>query len=270
MGAGFSGFIVSAKCVEKNVVIDGCPVAAGKNIRQARAPLYAFYYHGRECRKKQDGDHAGYCRPVCRNRNVKIRKRSGFAEKTFDTSGGEKVVKDKKTGMAVIGIVVLVIIVIAIWLMPVFGSITSDNSKKADEIARAYSTAEAGAGLAAVSGEDNNLSDSRRVDSGAIKGQAESMSDKEAKVTFIELGSVKCIPCKMMQPVMKSIEEKYKNVVQVVFYDVWTPEGEPYAKEYGINSIPTQVFKDKKGTEYFRHIGYFPLAEVEKIIKQQL
>jgi thiol-disulfide isomerase/thioredoxin len=29
------------------------------------------------------------------------------------------------------------------------------------------------------------------------------------KVTFIELGSVNCIPCKQMQPVMKSIEEKY-------------------------------------------------------------
>lgn len=29
------------------------------------------------------------------------------------------------------------------------------------------------------------------------------------KVKFIELGSVNCIPCKMMQPVMKAIEERY-------------------------------------------------------------
>ena len=29
-------------------------------------------------------------------------------------------------------------------------------------------------------------------------------------VTFVELGSVKCIPCKAMQPVMASIEKKYK------------------------------------------------------------
>ncbi|HNX97437.1 MAG TPA: thioredoxin, partial [Candidatus Aminicenantes bacterium] len=28
-------------------------------------------------------------------------------------------------------------------------------------------------------------------------------------VTFVELGSVKCIPCKMMQPVMKAIEQEY-------------------------------------------------------------
>lgn len=45
------------------------------------------------------------------------------------------------------------------------------------------------------------------------------------KVTFIELGSVRCIPCQKMQPVMKSIETKYGNEVKVVFYDVWTPEG---------------------------------------------
>ena len=28
-------------------------------------------------------------------------------------------------------------------------------------------------------------------------------------VTFIELGSVKCIPCKMMQPIMDEIEQEY-------------------------------------------------------------
>ena len=39
-------------------------------------------------------------------------------------------------------------------------------------------------------------------------------------VTFIELGSVNCIPCKMMQPVMKNIEKKYGSQVKVIFYDV--------------------------------------------------
>ena len=36
-----------------------------------------------------------------------------------------------------------------------------------------------------------------------------------AKVTFVELGSVNCIPCKQMQPIMKSIEEKYGDQVKV-------------------------------------------------------
>jgi len=89
------------------------------------------------------------------------------------------------------------------------------------------------------------------------------------KVTFIELGSVRCIPCQMMQPVMKSIEEKFGEQVNVVFYDVWTPEGRPYAQQYGIQAIPTQVFLDENGKEYFRHDGYFPEEELVKVLNEK-
>jgi thioredoxin 1 len=87
------------------------------------------------------------------------------------------------------------------------------------------------------------------------------------KVSFIELGSVRCIPCQKMQPVMKSIEEKYGNQVKVIFYDVWTEDGKPWAKTYNITSIPTQVFLDSEGKEFFRHVGFFPEEEIVKILK---
>ncbi len=87
------------------------------------------------------------------------------------------------------------------------------------------------------------------------------------KVTFIELGSVRCIPCQKMQPVMKSIKEKYGSQVKVVFHDVWTPEGQPFAKTYGIESIPTQVFLDENGKEFSRHVGYFPEEDLVKVLK---
>jgi len=89
------------------------------------------------------------------------------------------------------------------------------------------------------------------------------------KVTFIELGSVNCVPCKMMQPVMKQVEEKYKDQVNVVFYDVWTDSGAPMGEKYRIRVIPTQVFLDNNGVEYFRHEGFFPFEELEKILKQK-
>lgn len=92
---------------------------------------------------------------------------------------------------------------------------------------------------------------------------------EELKVTFIELGSVKCIPCKMMQPVMKEIEEEYKDQVKVLFYDVWTEQGRPYAEKYRIRVIPTQVFLDKDGNEYFRHEGFFPKEELVKVLKMK-
>jgi len=88
-------------------------------------------------------------------------------------------------------------------------------------------------------------------------------------VTFVELGSVRCIPCKLMQPIMKDIEKDYAGQVKVVFHDVWTPEGEPFAASFKIRVIPTQVFLDKEGKEYFRHEGFFPKEELIKVLKQK-
>ena len=94
-----------------------------------------------------------------------------------------------------------------------------------------------------------------------------SFSQMKPKVTFIELGSVKCIPCKQMQPVMKAIEAKYGEQVKVTFYDVWTPEQKPFAKKYGIKLIPTQIFLDEKGKEFFRHEGFYPEKEIDKLLQ---
>lgn len=87
------------------------------------------------------------------------------------------------------------------------------------------------------------------------------------KVTFIELGSVRCIPCKEMQPIMKSIEAKFGTQVKVVFYDVWTASGKTYADKFKVQLIPTQVFLDEKGQEFFRHEGFFPEEELVKVLR---
>ena len=90
---------------------------------------------------------------------------------------------------------------------------------------------------------------------------------KHSKVTFVELGSVNCIPCKQMQPVMKAIEEKYGDQVKVIFYDVWKEDQKKYATQYGIKLIPTQVFLDANGKEFHRHEGFYPEAEIDKILQ---
>jgi len=95
------------------------------------------------------------------------------------------------------------------------------------------------------------------------------LKDAPPLVTFVELGSVKCIPCRQMQPVMKAIEEKYGKQVHVVFYDVWQPDQREYAEKYGIRVIPTQVFLGKDGKEFFRHEGFFPEAEIDKLFRKR-
>jgi thioredoxin 1 len=99
--------------------------------------------------------------------------------------------------------------------------------------------------------------------------QSKEKQEVKPKITFIELGSVNCIPCKKMQPVMKAIEQKYGEKVKVLFYDVWTEEQKPFAKKYGIRLIPTQVFLDENGKEFFRHEGFYPEEEIHKIFKQR-
>lgn len=94
-------------------------------------------------------------------------------------------------------------------------------------------------------------------------------SEKEPAITFIELGSVNCVPCKMMQPVMKNIQARFGSQVKVVFYDVWTKEQAKYAKIYNINGIPTQVFLDTKGLEIARHVGFYPEQELVGFLKSK-
>ncbi len=94
-----------------------------------------------------------------------------------------------------------------------------------------------------------------------------SENNYKAKVTFLELGSVTCIPCKQMQPIMNSIESKYKGQVKVVFHDVWK-DNRP-AKQYGIRLIPTQIFLDENEMEFFRHEGFFPEEEIDKLLSQK-
>jgi thioredoxin 1 len=88
-------------------------------------------------------------------------------------------------------------------------------------------------------------------------------------VTFVELGSVNCIPCKAMQPIMKSVEEKYGNQIRITFYDVWKEEQAHYTQDYNIRLIPTQVFLDANGKELIRHEGYFPEKEIEAFLQSK-
>jgi len=112
----------------------------------------------------------------------------------------------------------------------------------------------------------------------ACEGKAEASAPNKAgtaeksgqvKVTFIELGSVNCIPCKMMQPVMDDLRREYPRDVKVVFYDVWTEAGRPYGRQYGIRAIPTQVFLDAEGKEFYRHEGFFPKEQLVQVLKKK-
>lgn len=113
------------------------------------------------------------------------------------------------------------------------------------------------------------------IKSGAVMATPNSTSEKikpvakATKVTFVELGSKGCMPCRMMQPVMDAIEKEYPETVNVVFYDIWTESGKAKGTEYRVRVIPTQVFLDETGQEFFRHEGFLSKEEIVKILKNK-
>jgi thioredoxin 1 len=86
-------------------------------------------------------------------------------------------------------------------------------------------------------------------------------------VTLIDLGAKKCIPCKMMAPILEKMEKVYKGKAAVVFIDVW--EHREQAQRFRIRAIPTQIFYDKNGKEVYRHVGFLAekdiVAQLEKM-----
>ena len=85
----------------------------------------------------------------------------------------------------------------------------------------------------------------------------------EARPTLprlVDLGADKCIPCKLMAPVLAELAKEYAGQLDVLFIDVWkNPEEGPH---YGISIIPTQIFYNAKGKELFRHEGFYAKKDI--------
>ncbi|MCE5322043.1 thioredoxin family protein [bacterium] len=82
---------------------------------------------------------------------------------------------------------------------------------------------------------------------------------------LLDLGATKCIPCKMMVPVLDDLKKEYKGQLEVQFIDVWKDQSA--AKKYKIQSIPTQIFFDAKGKEIYRHTGFISKDDIVKAFK---
>jgi thioredoxin len=116
--------------------------------------------------------------------------------------------------------------------------------------------------------EEAQGNNSTELDSDIINNIVIDNVGGDIKVTFIELGSVKCVPCKAMVPIMDTMRRDLSDQVDVLFYDVWTDEGKPYGQKFNIRVIPTQIFLDENGKEYFRHEGFFPMEELYSFLEE--
>jgi thioredoxin 1 len=84
---------------------------------------------------------------------------------------------------------------------------------------------------------------------------------------LLDLGAKKCIPCKLMVPVLEELATEYKGRLEVGFIDVW--ENPDAAEKLGIQSIPTQIFYSADGEELFRHEGFYSKVDILAKFKEK-
>ncbi len=95
----------------------------------------------------------------------------------------------------------------------------------------------------------------------ATGGQSETAVQPVGSLSrLVDLGASKCIPCQMMKPILDELRDEYKGRFEVVFIDVW--ENPDQAGQYGIETIPTQIFYDASGKELFRHEGFYSKEDI--------
>ncbi len=77
---------------------------------------------------------------------------------------------------------------------------------------------------------------------------------------LLDLGADKCIPCKMMKPILDGLREEYSGRMDVEFVDVWKDPAA--AEKHAISVIPTQIFFGADGKELRRHEGFISKEEI--------
>ncbi len=77
---------------------------------------------------------------------------------------------------------------------------------------------------------------------------------------LVDLGADKCVPCKMMAPILEELKEEFAGRLAVTFIDVW--KDAEAGRQYGIRAIPTQIFFAPDGSELFRHEGFYSREDI--------
>lgn len=109
--------------------------------------------------------------------------------------------------------------------------------------------------------EESSVGTEKKALSETALSPAEDKAASEQNLPkLIDLGAGKCVPCKMMAPILEEIKDEYKGILDVEFIDVW--ENPDEAKKYNIKMIPTQIFYNSSGKELFRHEGFYSKEDI--------
>ena len=93
-----------------------------------------------------------------------------------------------------------------------------------------------------------------------------SNAKRDGKLVILELGSVGCIPCEQMKPVLEKLRTNYKGKLEVLSVDIIKEKD--IRRRFAVFAVPTQVFLDRDGKEFHRHMGYYPYEEIVPVLNK--
>jgi len=89
---------------------------------------------------------------------------------------------------------------------------------------------------------------------------------KRGQPVVADFGRGTCMPCKMMEPILKKLEKRYQDRASILILDV--DEYRSLSRKYRVMMIPTQVFFDSNGKEVYRHQGFMSEADIIAKLKE--
>lgn len=102
---------------------------------------------------------------------------------------------------------------------------------------------------------------------------AESALDNEVdqarvsgRPTFVAFGSESCVTCEEMKPIYEEIGRMFGGTVNVL--EIKAEENQFLASRYGVQSVPTHLFYDEDGIEFYRDSGSMEQQDIEELLTE--
>ena len=95
--------------------------------------------------------------------------------------------------------------------------------------------------------------------------QAFEKAIKTDKLALIDFFASWCMPCKMLSPILESLQSKYEGKISFAKLDI--DKEEDIAREYDIYSVPTLLLF-KNGKIVGKSVGYRPKAQIAAMLEE--
>ena len=83
---------------------------------------------------------------------------------------------------------------------------------------------------------------------------------KSGRPVVADFGRGKCVPCKMMKPILDDLAGQYQGRAEILIIEI--DDYPALTRRCGIRAIPTQIFYDGTGEEVYRHQGFMPREDI--------